>query len=111
MVSQVALEAPGSQPAVLEADPANLFADAKPTTDDSSLRHETYFFKDGNVTFLVRVALLCAPDSLTDQVTGQWHALLRSSVLLLAGLGLLLHQVFSARRPRSRISEHFRIVG
>ena len=57
MVSQAALEAPGAQPAALEAQPASLpgvSADAKPTTDNSFARHDTYFFKDGNITFLVR---------------------------------------------------------
>jgi hypothetical protein len=68
MISQATLESPRAQPAVLEAEPASLpavSADAKPTTDDSFLRHDTYFFKDGNITFLVRVALLYAPYPLT----------------------------------------------
>ena len=37
--------------------------------DDSFVRHDTYFFKDGNVTFLVRGLLrlcLCIPDVLTS---------------------------------------------
>lgn len=73
MVSQVALEAPGTQPAVLETEPANV-----PATDDSSVRHETYFFKDGNITFSVRVALLCAPNSLTGpQVDGTLYCVHR----------------------------------
>ena len=83
MVSQAALEveAPGAQPAALEAQPASppgLSADAKPTTDDSFARHDTYFFKDGNITFLVRVALLPPPDSLTrSQIDGTLYCVHR----------------------------------
>lgn len=70
MVSQITLEAPEAQPTVLEAMSTSitgtgLSADGKPTTNDSFLRHDTYFFKDGNITFLVRVTTLCAPESLT----------------------------------------------
>ena len=65
MVSQIALEAPEVQPTVLEAMSTSLTgvsADAKPiTTNDSFPRHDTYFFNDGNITFLVRVAALCVP--------------------------------------------------
>jgi BTB/POZ domain len=73
MVSQVALEAPSPQPAVLEAEPANL-----PASDDSFVRHETYFFNDGNITFSVRVALLCVHNSLTmPQVDGTLYCVHR----------------------------------
>jgi len=68
MVSQITLEAPEAQPIVLEAMSTRLTgvsADAKPTTNDSFVRHDTYFFKDGNITFLVRVTASYAPDSLT----------------------------------------------
>jgi hypothetical protein len=68
MVSQITLGAPEAQPTVLEAMSTNLTgvsADAKPTTKDSFVRHDTYFFMDGNITFLVRVTVLYALDSLT----------------------------------------------
>jgi hypothetical protein len=42
---------------------------AHATLDDSFVRHDTYFFEDGNVTFLVRGPLrlcLCIPDVLTS---------------------------------------------
>jgi hypothetical protein len=81
MISQAALEAPPAQAAVVEAEPTSLpavSADAKPTTDDSFMRHVTYFFKDGNITFLVRVVLLYAPDSLTrSQVDGTLYCVHR----------------------------------
>jgi hypothetical protein len=32
---------------------------SEPTADDSFVRHNTYFFKDGNITFLVRNVLYC----------------------------------------------------
>ena len=35
------------------------------TTDNSFARHDTYYFQDGNITFIVRVAVLYAPDLLT----------------------------------------------
>lgn len=68
MVSQITLEAPEVQPTVLEAMSTSLTgvsADAKTTTKDSFPRHDTYFFKDGNITFLVCVTPLYAPYSLT----------------------------------------------
>jgi hypothetical protein len=68
MVSQITLGAPEAQSTALEAMSTSLTgvsADAKPTTSDSFLRHDTYFFKDGNITFLVCVTPLYAPDSLT----------------------------------------------
>lgn len=62
MVSQITLGAPEVQPTVLEAMSTSVIgvsADAKPTTNDSFLRHDTYFFKDGNITFLVDGTLYC----------------------------------------------------
>jgi hypothetical protein len=62
MVSQITLGAPEAQPTVLEAMSTNLTgvsADAKPTTKDSFVRHDTYFFMDGNITFLVDGTLYC----------------------------------------------------
>ena len=61
MASQITLEPPTVQPTVLEAMSTSLIgvsADAKPSTNDSFLRHDTYFFKDGNITFLVRVCIV-----------------------------------------------------
>ena len=101
MVSQITLEPPTVQPTVLEAMSTSLIgvsADAKPSTNDSFLRHDTYFFKDGNITFLVRVIVLYALDPLTIFV-GRWFTLLCPSLLFLPRLGLLLRQVFPARRP------------
>ena len=46
-----------AQPADLGVDPmsaTSLSKGVKPKTDDQFLRHDTYFFKDGNITFLVR---------------------------------------------------------
>jgi hypothetical protein len=71
---------------------------ANPTADDSFVRHDIYFFKDGNITFLVRDAMYCTSGSLKKTV-GRWHTLLYSSVLLLSGLGLLLYQTWPTRRP------------
>ena len=62
------------------------------TSDDSFIRHDSYFFDDGNVTFLVR-GLLCMYTQRTDQPAGWWYAVLRSSVLLFSRFGLLLHTV------------------
>jgi hypothetical protein len=46
---------------VKSAEPGAKFpGSSNRTADDSFVRHETYFFKDGNITFLVRVALLYA---------------------------------------------------
>ena len=46
--------APATQPFVFGAKPTSLFEDPNSSTDDSYLRHDTFFFEDGNVTFLVR---------------------------------------------------------
>lgn len=81
MVSQITFGAPDAQPTVLEAMSTSLTgvsADTKPTTNDSFLRHDTYFFKDGNITFLVRVTPLYASDSLTiSQVDGTLYCVHR----------------------------------
>ena len=55
-MSQAASEVPVAQPGGLEADPTALAAAAgNLTTDDSFPRHGIYFFRDGNITFLVRI--------------------------------------------------------
>lgn len=41
----------------------NLPGSAHPIADDSFVRHDIYFFKDGNITFLVRDTPCCAPGS------------------------------------------------
>jgi hypothetical protein len=57
-------EATGAQRVDLGATKlTNLTWSADPTADDSFVRHDIYFFKDGNITFLVRDALYCAPGS------------------------------------------------
>ena len=69
-MSQATTEVPEPQPSGLEADAAGLAgssAAASPTTDDSFPRHDTYFFKDGNITFLVRKMLYDALP--TDRLT------------------------------------------
>ena len=72
MMSQAGTEAP--IPGGLEADPTGVPAAgiANPTTDESTPRHDTYFFRDGNITFLVRKnSLMCAGNPLTRlQVDG-----------------------------------------
>jgi hypothetical protein len=48
------------------------------TPDDSFSRHDTYFFKDGNVTFLVRGLRRKAPDMLTSpQIDGMLYCVHR----------------------------------
>jgi hypothetical protein len=71
---------------------------ANPTSEESFVQHDIYFFKDGNITFLVRDSLYCSPGSLKRGV-GRRHPLLRPSVLLLSGLSLLLYQTGPTRRP------------
>jgi hypothetical protein len=77
----------GAQPAGFRAKFTYFLA-----PDDSFVPHDTYFFKDGNITFLVRDAPYCALGSSTRAV-GRRHTLLCPSVFLLSGLGLFLHQI------------------
>ena len=98
------------RPADLGVRLTNFPGSASPTAGSSYVRHNIYFFKDGNVTFLVRDALHCASGS-PKKAVGRRHTLLCSSILFLSGFGLLLHQVFSARRPRSRTFEYHHIIG
>jgi hypothetical protein len=89
-------EVTGAQPVDLGATKlTNLTSDANPTSDDSFVRHDIYFFNDGNITFLVRDALYCASGSLKAPV-GRWHTLLCPSILFLSGLSLLLYQTWPA---------------
>jgi hypothetical protein len=91
----VITEATGIQLTEIGAKLTNWLASVKPAADESFVRHDTYFFKDGNITFLVRDAPYCAPSSQNTAV-GRRHALLCPSILSLSGLDLLLHQVLSA---------------
>jgi hypothetical protein len=50
MICPPTLEAPVAQPACGSETPAGI----QLITDDSFVRHDKYFFKDGNITFLVR---------------------------------------------------------
>jgi hypothetical protein len=84
-------EATGAQRVDLGAKLTNSTWSANPTVDDSFVRHDIYFFKDGNITFLVRDALYCAPGS-QKQAVGRRHTLLCPPVLFLSGLSLLLYQ-------------------
>ena len=54
------------------------FSTAHSTTEDSFLRHDAYFFKDGNITFLVREMLYGAQP--TDPDKRYRHAVLRSLI-------------------------------
>jgi hypothetical protein len=61
------LEALEARPAELGVKPKSSLATvasggAEPKTHDSFPRHDTYYFKDGNITFLVRGALSRASD-------------------------------------------------
>ena len=58
----VTTEATGAQHVDLGATKlTNLIRSANPTSDDSFVRHDTYFFKDGNITFLVRNTCIVRP--------------------------------------------------
>ena len=48
------LGAPATQPIGFGAKPTSPPKGSNSSTDDSYLRHDTYFFEDGNITFLVR---------------------------------------------------------
>ena len=87
-----ASEAPGLPSAEFEAKHTSLpgfsegkkiLSDGHATPDDSFVRHDAYFFKDGNVTFLVH-CLLCILHTrrTTDQPVGGRFAILRPSILL-----------------------------
>jgi len=51
---------PGANPPAPEAGPASAsLPGTNPTTEDPFQRHDIYFFKDGNITFLVDGTLYC----------------------------------------------------
>ena len=93
-------EATGAQSAELGAKFTNWPGSTNPSTVESFVQHDIYFFKDGNITFLVSGVLCCETYSL-KKIAGRWHIILCPSVLLLSGLDILLHQIQPARRPRS----------
>ena len=67
--------------------------------DGLFVRHPKYFFKDGNVAFLVHVGHTsgATPNSSIRLYVGQQHTLLRPPVFLLSRLNILLHPIRSAR--------------
>ena len=85
-------EATWVQPAELGVKFTNLPGSDNPAAGNYFVRHNKYFFRDGNITFLVRGALYLTPSSLKRAV-GRRHTLLCSSVLFLSGLSLLLYQI------------------
>lgn len=91
-MSQATAEVPVTQAGGLEVDAlglAGISATANLTTDDAFPRHDTYFFKDGNITFLVCKMLYGAqPTEPLTIIIGRWHALLRSPILFRSRLGL-----------------------
>ena len=57
--------------------------------DDPFLRHDKYFFKDGNITFLVRPSLIVC-DSAHRSIQDRQHALLRPPIFLFTSFNILL---------------------
>ena len=86
-------EATGVQPAEFGAKHTNWPGSANPSTAESFVQHSIYFFKDGNITFLVSDVPCCEEPDLLKKVAGRRHTLLCSSILFLSGLGILLHQI------------------
>jgi hypothetical protein len=68
-------EATGVQPVELGAKFTNLPRSSDPAANASFVRHDTYFFKDGNITFLVRDALYCAPSLLKKGCRSMAHSI------------------------------------
>jgi hypothetical protein len=104
VISPTALGAPLPQRATIlggSETPAGI----QLATDDSFVRHDKYFFKDGNITFLVCVTPLpnigLLHTQLIDDLSGRWHPLLRPSILFLSRFGPLLYQIRPAWCPRS----------
>jgi len=62
-------EALGARPAEVGAKPKSSLGGAEPArmADDSFPRHDTYYLKDGNVTFLVGDTLYCVHRYFFDQ--------------------------------------------
>jgi len=70
-------ETTGVQPAELGVKLTNWPGGTKPSTVESFLQHKIYFFKDGNVTFLVRgfPSLCCESDSLKKVCRSMAHSI------------------------------------
>lgn len=54
-------------------------------------RHDKYFFKDGNITFLVRPSLIVC-DSAHRSIQGRRHTLLRPPIFLFTAFNILRYQ-------------------
>ena len=90
-MSSLSVEPSGSETLIS----ASTYARAD-SADDSFIRHHKYFFKDGNVTFLVcgsQHDTVRTPDSLVRLYTGGWNTLLCPSIFLLSRLRVLLHPI------------------
>ena len=62
---------------------------------DPFIRHPNYYFRDGNITFLVRdVHVDTTPDLVDMPRVDRGNTLLHSSILLLSRLGIFLHPIF-----------------
>ena len=64
---------------------------AKHANDNPFTRHHKYYFKDGNITFLVRPCLVTCT-SIYCYIQGQRHPLLCPPTLFLPAFKLFLHQ-------------------
>jgi hypothetical protein len=64
---------------------------AQHANDNSFARHSKYYFKDGNITFLVRPCLIIC-NSTYCYIQGQRHPLLCPPTFFLPPFKLLLHQ-------------------
>jgi BTB/POZ domain-containing protein len=70
--------ATGVQPAGLGAKLTNWPGSANLPTDESFVQHDVYFFKDGNITFLVRDSfVLCVQSTKKVQVDGTLYCVHR----------------------------------
>jgi hypothetical protein len=58
--------------------------------DDPFARHDKYFFKDGNITFLVRPSLIVC-DSAHSSIQGRRHPLLRPPIFLYTPFSIFLY--------------------
>jgi hypothetical protein len=58
--------------------------------DDPFAHHDKYFFKDGNITFLVRPSLIVC-DSAHRSIQGRRHPLLRPQIFLFTPFSILLY--------------------
>jgi hypothetical protein len=67
--------------------------------DDPFIRHPNYYFRDGNITFLVRSVHVETTHGLVENPRAdRGNTLLYSSIFLLTRLGIFLHPIFPTRR-------------